>query len=255
MPFTVQEFRDLVQILEERPEWRTELRRLVLTDELLSLPQQVVELRVQTEQQFQELAAAQRRTEEQVTTLSERVTELATAQRRTEEQVATLSEQVTELTRSVQGLTNEVGELKGESLEARYRTRPYAYFSRLIRRAHVLSAEELSVMLEEAIDQGVLSEAQAQEIALADVVVRGRRREDGREIYLVAEVSWGVGPYDVERAVQRAALLAKVGLPALPVVAGRSVTAEAVELARTKEVWQLTDGQALPPEPTTDPSI
>jgi len=31
MPFTVEEFRDLVRILEEKPEWRAELRRLILT--------------------------------------------------------------------------------------------------------------------------------------------------------------------------------------------------------------------------------
>ena len=38
MAFTVQEFRRLVQILEQHPEWRAELRRLVLTEELLTLP-------------------------------------------------------------------------------------------------------------------------------------------------------------------------------------------------------------------------
>jgi len=36
MPFTADEFHDLVRLVEARPEWRVELRRLVLTDELLS---------------------------------------------------------------------------------------------------------------------------------------------------------------------------------------------------------------------------
>lgn len=48
MPFSVEEFHDLVRLLEERPEWRREIRRLVLTDELLALPAQVAELRVYT---------------------------------------------------------------------------------------------------------------------------------------------------------------------------------------------------------------
>jgi hypothetical protein len=52
------------------------------------------------------------------------------------------------------------------------------------------------------------------------VVVRGRRREDGTEIYLGVEVSWGVGLHDVQRAAERAALLARLGTPALPVVGG-----------------------------------
>ena len=41
MAFTVEEFRDLVCILEEHPEWRAELRCLVLTDEILTLPELV----------------------------------------------------------------------------------------------------------------------------------------------------------------------------------------------------------------------
>ena len=57
MPFTVEEFRDLVRILEEKPEWRAELRRLILTEELLSLPEQVAALRAETERRFQEMAA------------------------------------------------------------------------------------------------------------------------------------------------------------------------------------------------------
>ena len=39
MAFTVQEFHDLVALLTQHPEWQAELRRLVLTDELLALPQ------------------------------------------------------------------------------------------------------------------------------------------------------------------------------------------------------------------------
>ena len=91
MPFTVAEFHDLVRLLEERPEWREELRRLVLTPELLALPEQIAELRVRSEQQFQELTAAQHRTEARVTTLADQVAALAEAQRRTEAQVAALA--------------------------------------------------------------------------------------------------------------------------------------------------------------------
>jgi len=74
---------------------------------------------------------------------------------------------------------------------------------------------------------------------LTDVIVRGRRKEDGAQVYLAIEVSWGVGPYDVERAVHRAALLSKLGVPAVPVVAGKSITPSADELARARQVQQL----------------
>jgi hypothetical protein len=41
MPLTADEFHDLIRLIEAHPEWRAELRRLVLTDESLALPQQV----------------------------------------------------------------------------------------------------------------------------------------------------------------------------------------------------------------------
>jgi predicted nuclease with TOPRIM domain len=106
MPFTVTEFHDLVRLVEERPEWRAELRRIVLTDELLALPEQVASLRRDTEQRFQQLAVqlaglttAQVRTEARLAELSQaqartegRLAELAAAQARLEEQMVTLSQ-------------------------------------------------------------------------------------------------------------------------------------------------------------------
>ena len=115
-------------------------------------------------------------------------------------------------------------------------------------RERVLSPDELTALLDDAIESGALSEAPADDISLADLIVRGRRRSDGAAVFLVVEVSWGVGPQDVERAIRRAALLAYTGTPALPVVAGTWVTPEAADLAHTHQVWQLTNGQAIGPE-------
>ena len=247
MPFTVEEFRDLVRILEARPEWREELRRLVLTDALLALPEQMAELRARSEQQFQALAEAQQRLEGQMVVLTERVTTLAEEQRRTEGQITTLVQ-------AIQTLTDDVGELKGKSLEADYRAKGHAYFSRLVRRPHVLTSDELTTLVEDARDKGVLLSFDAQEIYDADVVARGRRLEDGTEVYLLVEVSWGVGRYDVERAAQRAALLARLGTPVIPVVAGKRITPAVARLAHKHQVWQLTNGRATPPEAAPAPS-
>ena len=224
MPFTADEFHDLIRLVESHPEWRAELRRLVLTDELLALP-------------------------EQVGVLTREVTTLATTQQRLEEQMTMLTIQVTSLARSVQTLTDDMGEVKGKILEADYRTKGPAYFGRLIRRPHVLTSDELVTLLEDAREHGVLSDAEVQELYDADLVVRGRRAMDGTQVYLVVEVSWGVGPYDVERAARRAALLARIGVAVIPVVAGERLTAEAGRLAQQHQVWQITAGHVIPPEP------
>ena len=222
MAFTVQDFHDLVALLTQHPEWQAELRRLVLTEELLALPQIV-----------RDLAEAQQRTEQQIAQLIQQVTQLTEAQRRTERQIVRLQD--------------DVGELKGIVLEERYRNHAFAYFSRLVRRIHTLVEDELVALLEEAVARGALSEDGMDEIARADMVVRGQQRESPGEVYLVVEVSWGVGPGDVERAVRRAALLSQTGLQTMPVVVGERITDEAAELARAMRVWQVLDGHVTAP--------
>jgi hypothetical protein len=254
--------------LQARPEWRADLWRFVLTDELLALPEQVARLQVKADQRFHELAEqiaalaeAQRCTEGQVTALikaqkrtEERVVALAEAQNRTNEQIAALTRVVYALTEDVRVLKIDVGDLKGDNLERRYRERAPAYFGHLVRRMHVLSAEELAGLLEDAVDQGQLTEAEKDEAILTDVVVRGRYQGSGAEMYLVIEVSWGVDVHDVERAVQRAAVLGKLGIPALPVVAGKALTAQAEQLAHEQHVWQVIDGQTVSPQSAAPPS-
>jgi len=296
MSFTVDDFHDLIRLVETRPEWRAELRRLVLTNELLTVPDQLAALRARSEEQFQALAEAQQRTDLQLATLTERVTALTVAQERTDSQLtaltervtalaaaqermdnhltaltervttltaaqermdrqlATLTEQVAALTRVVHTLTVDVGTLKGKSLEADYRSRGHAYLSRVIRRPHVLTADELMTIIEDARDRKMLSDIEAQDLYETDLVVRGRRLEDGTEVYLVVEVSWGVGPHDVERALQRARMLSHIGLATIPVVAGEHILPEAHERARQSQVWQVTDGRAIPPVSASSPN-
>jgi hypothetical protein len=279
MPFNVEEFRDLVRILEERPEWRAELRRLVLTDEILALPalvRDLIEAQRRTEGQVAVLAEAQHRTEGQVavlieaqrrtegqvavlievqrgtearvSTLEDRIAALVEAQHRTEQQIAALVEAQRRAEQRIGTLTNDMADVKGVVLELRYQHRAHAYFAPLIRRTHVLSGEELDALLEGAVAQGQLSEAEADEILLADLLLRGRRRANNSEVYVVVEVSWKIDPYDVERSVRRAALLSRLGTPAIPVVAGKEVIEEAASLASMLHVWQLTNGQAIPPQ-------
>jgi len=104
MAFTVEDYHDLVRLLWEHPEWREELRRLLLTSELLALPEMV-----------KDLTKAQRETERRLSALAEEVRGLAKQvsiltqgqQRLTEEQQR-LTEQVRALTEGQQRLTEQV---------------------------------------------------------------------------------------------------------------------------------------------------
>jgi hypothetical protein len=106
---------------------------------------------------------------------------------------------------------------------------------------------DLTDLLDAAVEQGTLGLLDVREIQRADVIVHGIRREDGATVYLVVEVSWSVDTGDVERAARRAASLAKIGLPVLPVVAGEIVRPGAAELAEKLRVWQVTDSDVVAP--------
>ncbi|MDW8351112.1 MAG: hypothetical protein RML99_04295, partial [Anaerolineae bacterium] len=72
MAFTVSDFRDLIELLEQYPQWRQELRRLVLTDELLDLPRVVKELG----ERIAELVEAQKRAEARLDRVEDRLDRL-----------------------------------------------------------------------------------------------------------------------------------------------------------------------------------
>jgi hypothetical protein len=251
MPFTVNEFEDLIRILEAQPEWRARLRALVLTDELLALPEMVRELvaaQQRTEAAVAELVVAQQRTEATVA-------ELAAAQQRTEARVDRLDQVFAQLVEAQQRteahlaqLAKDVGKLRGDGVENRYRLHATAYFGTIVRRTHVLTDDERSDLFDAAMDRGALSLAEVRDIALADAIVRGLIREDQRQVYLVVEASLTVGHEDVERAARRASLLARTGVEAIPVVAGEELASGVPRQAQAAGVWQVTDGIVVPPD-------
>jgi len=251
MAFGVEDFQDLLRLLEEHPQWQAELRRRLLTDELLELPALVRQLTERLDaltervnalaERVDALAAAQVRTEhrlealtERVNALAERVDALAAAQARTEHRLA--------------DLIDTVAGLSGESLEFRYVRRAGAYFSRIARRIRLLDPGRLADRLDGAVDDGRLTQAERNTVLEADIVLEGRRREDQVDIYLLVEVSRGIARGDVERAAERSRILAKLGRPALAVVAGERIASEVEALAAREGVWRVLDGRVAAPE-------
>jgi hypothetical protein len=132
-------------------------------------------------------------------------------------------------------------------LEWEYARKGPAYLSPIARRLRVVESGPLADLLDDAVDAGRLTDADRNAIMRADVVLTGRRRQDGQDVYLVVEVSGGVGLHDVERAVERAALLEKLGCPVLPVVAGLGIHEDAAALALAQGAWYAQEGRVTPP--------
>ena len=58
MSFTVEDLHDLIQLLERQPAWLTDVRRVVLTKELLALPEQLARLQQTTAHELQQLTTS-----------------------------------------------------------------------------------------------------------------------------------------------------------------------------------------------------
>ena len=250
MAFTVNDFRDLLEIIRTMPEWKEALRRELLGEEILSLPALIRDLLKVIEEMNKRLY----RVEQDVEVLKADVEVLKADVEVLKADVGVLKADVEVLKADVEVLKADVGvlktdvaTLKGDSLERKYRERPFVYFRRILRKPKLLSDSELDDLLSQAQADGVLNDAEVEEISRLDAVVRGRRISDDRAAYLAVEVSVTIDARDVARAVQRAKLLEKIpGVVALPVVAGEKLTPEGISALKQSAAWVVLDGQARP---------
>jgi len=238
MAFTIQDVSDLARLLVEHPEWQLELRRLLLSEELLTLPQAVrelVEAHKRAEERLEQLETTVQNLSDQVRTLVEQVHILAEAQQR-------MTDGLQRTTDVLQRTTDVVGGLKGRVLELTYRDKAPAYFGHLLRRLRVVSPNTLEDALEAALTPG-----EFRDLFRLDLLLTGhpRQKPEIPEVWLAIEISVVIDQNDVDRAERRAKLLQRAGYRALPVAAGEQMTRGAEESARIQKVALLQDGQVL----------
>ncbi len=157
--FTVRHFFDLVVALEEHPDWREELRRLLLTEDVLTLPQAV-----------RELTEAHRRAEERLSRLEAAVAELTEAHRRAEERLAKAEERLAGVEERLSRLEAVVAELAEAHRRAEER---------------LAKAEERLAGVEERLSRleavvAELAEAQRRTEARVEELAEAQRRTEAR---------------------------------------------------------------------------
>jgi Skp family chaperone for outer membrane proteins len=119
MAFTVSDLQDMIQLLEQRPEWKQVLRTVLLTEELLNLPQLVAQLVAIQRQQAQELEAMRTEFRTEIGALRSEL-EATRAEFRTEigalrsELEATRAELRAEMGEMRSELRAEMGEMRSE---------------------------------------------------------------------------------------------------------------------------------------------
>ena len=221
MTFTANDLKSLVRLLEEQPQSRSQLRTLLLLDDLQALPERFDRLTGVVEQ----LAWAQQRTEERLERLEttvqalaeaqqrteERLEQLAEAQQRTEERLERLTEEVRELVRWQRG---EAGHREGERYEQLIAKRAPALFNGGEGGpTHQASIQQRLVALLRPLPAlDVLTDEENP--FLADLIWW----KDSQ--FLVVEASLKVNGKDVIRAARRAETLQRANIQATGLVVG-----------------------------------
>ena len=220
MTTPVNTFQDILDAMERDPALRDAVRRHILTDELLQVPARLdrIEGDISTlKEDVGILKEGQARLEEKVDRLEEKVDRLEEKHDRLEGKHDRLEGKHDRLEQKVDRIDGEVSRLGGDVRRLAgtdYESHVATYVHRFLRRdlginAAVLACQRdrsaLTSLLDEAESQGVIEAADTDELDKTDLVLTA----DGPTDYLVAEVSITVQQDDVDRAAERAGLLAK----------------------------------------------
>ena len=318
MATPIQSFQDILDVLEQNPEYREAMRRYILDEEFRRLPADVRELResiaslaqavresvAATNARLDRLEEGQAELKADVTELKADVTELKADVTELKADVTELKADVTELKADVTELKADVTELKADVIElkadvtelkadvtelkadvtelkvdvtelkagqirleegqARLEGRigdvaGTAYERRIvkhsrsivgrylgIKRAKILRSinvteqEALDGLMEAATEAGSVTEEQGYELDLADIIIAGSSAPGGAN-YAVIEVSETIDDNDVDRAHERAAILARaVSEPVTAAVIGKGVSDANRQRAAQSSVTVIT---------------
>ena len=109
--------------------------------------------------------------------------------------------------------------------------------SRVLKGPNLRTDEDLESLLEQAESSGAITEEEADELLLLDLIVAGTQRADHARVYVAAEISITANQDDVNRAADRAEILWRVtGFPSRPVVIADRISEPCRKLADEKEV-------------------
>ena len=223
---------ELLRLLDTDEEFRNEVRRRVLTDELLALPQRFAEFADWTRQNFEMTNAAIRELQEAVKELQKSMIAVQDATRAMQAEISILQ--------------GRVGNLVGREYERRLGLRIIPKLSGMLqtRGKRVLKNPEgfnleFEDLINDALDRNLITENDYIEILLADFIIGARDFTTHRET-LVAEASVTVDTDDVRRARRRADVVAKaMEAPTLAAVVGQSINAAAQAMADSQSVLFL----------------
>jgi hypothetical protein len=196
--YRITNFADLMQALKENPEWLEELRRIVLTQELLELPKKFEEFRHRVEERFD-----------------------------------VLEKQVQEVKKK---LDRDVCSLKGMWLETEVKKHVHSFFSEHLSNVKLVGQKRVNKILSLAIEKGIISKEEREDVLRLDLIVEGTLLSTEEPVFVAVEISYTIAENDVQRAVKMAEILKKAtGRKVLPAVVGYRISKKAKKLLTKTE--------------------
>ena len=213
---------DIIREVRENTEAREELRRLILTDDLLAMPQQLAEL----------IAVSKRH--EQILNQHTQILGQHT------QAIQTLEGDTSKLKRDTEYLKSIALEASAQGTIVAFLSSRLGLHRGMVVRGPTLSYpnHEFDDEIYEAGQLGRLTSRQQRRIHDTDIIVRARRRSTGGTVYIPVEISYVLDISDTERVSQSADLL-RVVFPSdevMPMVYGANITQGAAADAERKGI-------------------
>ena len=251
-----QRYQELLDFLDSNPEYLHDLRVRLLSPELIALPEQFAQLVNIVAELSAEFKAFAEATNRRLKTLEGDVQTLKT-------DVQELKADVQRLDTDVQGLKNDVATLKGSDTERRARENilNIAKDELNLTRGRILlgsgweTAAQLLVAIDAAEKSGTITENEADNVLVADIIIRARRASDRQYVHGVFEVSRTVRLSDIQRARDRAATVAAAtGEETIAAVIGEIIRPQQQAQADDMGVRTLMPAMFQPEEPDGEPT-
>ena len=253
-----QQYQDLLDFIDQNPQYLHDLRVRLLSPELIALPEQFAELVgvvAELSANFQMFAEA---TDRRLTALETDIGTLKTDVSTLKTDVGTLKTDVGTLKTDVGTLKTDVGTLMGNDIERRARENilNIARDELDLTRGRILLARGRETeprfleTIETAEEKGLITEREADNVLVADIIIRARRTGDRQYVHGVFEVSRTIRISDIQRAHDRASAVAKAtGEDAVAAVIGAAVAPQQRAQAEKRDVRVLTPPMFQRPEP------
>lgn len=182
---------------------------------------QVERLEERVETGFAEAAADRQLIKQRLDRVEQRLDEVDQRFEEVDQRFDEVDQRFDGVDQRLDGIDDTLKQLKGDSYENKIRNRATGIFGRYVKRGRDVT-NEIGEKLEEAEDNGLISELEHDRVLAADLLWGGKLKGSKENIVLVIEMSWWAEQNDVDRAINRAVILRRIGIKAVPVVAGNA---------------------------------